>query len=142
MQIDFYISPATSFSACLALVSKIVKKAYEQALTVYIYAQNQAQAQQIDDQLWSHDDISFMPHEILHPSQSTTTRIHIGYDTLAPLAETADILINLSTALPTWHTQFRRIIEIVYQDPQSKAISRQHYQFYKDQGYDLKSHTL
>jgi DNA polymerase-3 subunit chi len=65
----------------------------------------------------------------------------VGYDAAPDLPE-ADVLIILTDERPTFYARFKRVIEIVDGDDQSKLNAREHYRFYRDCGYPLQTHTI
>ena len=141
MNIDFYISSAPSIQASYAIVARLVAKAFQQQHRVYIHFDEPRQVEQVDGLLWSYNDISFLPHDIYQDTQASTSPIQLGCGAQAPQHHD-DILINLARDIPQWHQQFQRILEVVYNDEQAKNTLRQHYSYYKNNGYSVQSHHL
>ena len=71
--------------------------------------------------LWNFNDISFIPHALLLPNNHSEIPILIGYQALPQ--PPGDIRLNLAEELPTPLDNIKRIIEIVYQDPEAKKSS-------------------
>lgn len=132
MQIDFYVTQATTESATYLLLAKLVNKAYAANSTVLILTRDLVQAKIIDDFLWSFDDISFIPHAI----NDATSPINISQQVPDNCPE---ILINLSSSILD-SPDFKRIIHIV--DETNKIQLRSHFKFYKERKYPVQSHKL
>jgi DNA polymerase-3 subunit chi len=64
----------------------------------------------------------------------------IGWN--ADAGEESDILINLSGEVPACFSRFERVIEPVDNDPERRAVSRQHYCYYRDRGYPLNDRKI
>ncbi len=137
-QVDFYATQEADFTAVFPLIAKIVEKAYKQQMPVFLYCQTEQYAKQTDDFLWTFGDISFLPHAILEKEPQAFAPILIGYSDVLP--KDKNILINLADPVPSWHTEFKRVIEVVYQD--NKSIARTHYKAYQALGVELKSHSV
>ena len=65
----------------------------------------------------------------------------IGHDADNDPAET-DLLINLADEIPMFFSRFERVAEVVSEDKQSRESGRNRFRFYRDRGYDLRTHQL
>jgi DNA polymerase-3 subunit chi len=52
------------------------------------------------------------------------------------------ILLNLDDALPSQIAGFGRVIEIVSQDDDDRALARDRFKAYREQGYEMLTHRL
>ena len=139
-QVDFYVLKNTEENACNLLACKLAAKALTAQQSMYIHCATQQQAVAIDDMLWSFNDISFIPHALSTAENSGDIPILLGYDTIPE--RQYEILLNLNAEVPTQAEHFKRIIEIVYQDPDAKKSARAHYKTYQERNFPLKSHNL
>ena len=139
-EVDFYILQDTAEKARDLLVCKLANKALLAQQTLYIHCQNQQQTLVFDDMLWNFNDISFIPHALMMPNNSDNIPILIGHQSLPQ--PPYDILLNLAEELPAPLDHIKRIIEIVYQAPNAKKVSRIHYKAYQELDFPLKSHNL
>lgn len=137
---DFYILNVTSQEEMFLFACKLIEKAYLKGHQIFVYCENESQAHQIDELLWSFEPKSFIPHHIQGEGPNLPPPIQIGYREHAK--GFTDICINLSNQIPSFAHQFQRMIEIVPQDEEQKQIKRQHFRFYKEQGYQIQSHTI
>ncbi len=139
-QVDFYVTQYAALTELNLLIAKISAKAFNQQERVFILCQNRSHAEELDNALWAYQDISFLPHSLIDatPTNLSVNPILLSYEEKSP--QENGILINLSLTIPSWYQQFKRIIETVYEN--NKTLARQHYTFYKDAGFSVKSHTI
>lgn len=137
---DFYILNVTSQEEMYLFACKLIEKAYLKGHQIFVYCENESQAHQIDELLWSFEPKSFIPHHVQGEGPNLPPPIQIGYIDHAKGFK--DICINLSNQIPSFAHQFQRMIEIVPQNEEQKQIKRQHFRFYKEQGYQIQSHTI
>ena len=52
------------------------------------------------------------------------------------------MLVNLQATPPSFFARFERLAEIVATDELSIAAGRERWKFYKERGYELRSHNL
>ena len=53
-----------------------------------------------------------------------------------------NVMLNLSSMVPEFSHKFSRIAEIVENEETAKVLARQRFKFYKDQGFELKTHSI
>ena len=137
-RVDFYIlsdsQPPDRFACQLA------GKVRRQNLQIYIHTDSRETANKLDELLWTHKDISFLPHSLADTACCDDSPITIGWQGSDPGRQ--DVLINLSTNVPDFANKFARIIEIVTAQEPLRSQARKRYQQYRDNGFDLHSHKL
>ena len=133
-QVDFYVLGSEAQSDTLRFLCRLIEKAYQQGKTLHVHTDSAQTSQQLDELLWTFSDNSFIPHQIDNPEAP----INISQQATA----SADILINLAQDIPSFANSFARIIEVVTSSDTSKAISREHYRYYREQGMQLQSHNI
>lgn len=138
--VDFYILASHQPQHRLQLAYRLIHKAYQQRHRVYIQAENEMQAQHLDDTLWLETVSLFLPHAREDQNPHPATPVRIGYGALTTTEN--DILLNLSPEIPLFYAQFKRILEIGNQHPEQIGYLRQHYRFYQQQGYPIHHHPL
>jgi len=52
------------------------------------------------------------------------------------------ILVNLCAESPAAFSRFERLIEIVSLEEADRDRARERYRFYKDRGYEIRTHNL
>jgi len=135
-RIDFYTGAADrQLVAC-----QIAAKALGRGQRVLIYTDSPLASDEIDRKLWSFQQLSFLPHCRVNDPLAGETPIVI--DHLGKNLPHAEILINLHSDSPAFFEQFERVIEIVGDDEQEKALARQRFRFYRDKGYPPQTHAL
>lgn len=143
MRIDFYVLPSEEATRRLVFACRLVEKTYKLQHRIFINTESTAQAQQMDDLLWTFRDGSFIPHELVAPDLAPSEGappVLIGSDT-GP-ASNMDLLVNLAPAVPAFLDRFERAAEVVDSDAERRAAGRERFKFYREQGHALESHKL
>lgn len=137
----FYILPDPDLKRRDLYLCRVTEKAYQEKHRIYIYTSSSEETKAIDDQLWTFRDISFLPHEIYQTNTNNSgVAILVGNEP-AP-ANHNDILINMAISVPTFHSQFSHLIEVVAKEENLLLAARKRYQYYKQQNYLLESHQI
>ena len=140
-RVDFYVLPDADPAQRSVLACKLAEKAYSQGLKVYIHTASGVDSQRLDELLWTFRAGSFLPHAIVKSGTDPDfTPILLGHD-LEPAGHT-DVLINLGAEIPRFFGRFERVAELVDQRPELLAQSRERFRFYRERGYELKTHQL
>ncbi|HVT63498.1 MAG TPA: DNA polymerase III subunit chi [Legionellaceae bacterium] len=140
MKIDFYLLKNNAADALWLIACRILEKAYRQQHQVYVFCENQQDAEYLDELLWTFKPDSFIPHHIQGEGPEPPPPIQIGYDK-EPRGFN-DILLNLSLNVPIFYTRFKRIIEIVPADETKKMLSREHFRVYQNAGIKPNTHEI
>lgn len=135
-QIDFYTHVPDKLPVALQLASK----AWERGLKVWIRTANATAAAHLDEALWTHAPLSFVPHCRAEHPRAAETPVIIDADSCAP--HTDEVLINLHPERPEYFSRFQRLIEIVSLDAEDRARARERFIFYRDRGFEIRSHDL
>jgi DNA polymerase-3 subunit chi len=141
---DFYLLKQSDENAQLLTVCRIIQKAYLNSHQIYIHTQNSAQSETLDRLLWTFDDISFVPHQILSSTderENSLPAVLIGH-AASPSLPVHDVLLNLDHKVPDFFNTFERIIEVVPEEPAARTNAREKYRFYRQHQCELYSHTL
>jgi len=139
-RIDFYITQDVQNAARQALACRIAEKAYKLGHQIYIHTESAEQTQLMDDLLWTFHDGSFVPHQPAGSHSENPVPVLIGHH--KEIDHEADVLINLAQDIPGFFSRFERVAELVNEDPEHKTRARDRYKFYRDRGYELKTHKL
>jgi DNA polymerase-3 subunit chi len=139
-RIDFYIIEEANESARLRLACRLIEKAYKNRHRIYVHAEHQAQAHQLDELLWTYREDSFLPHNLYGDGPEPAPPIQIGFD--ATPDKHRDILINLSKDIPAFYPQFSRLLEIITTEPEIQTSGREHYRQYRADGHEINTHKL
>ena len=137
---DFYLIAKPRFrEQPLLLVCELAKKAYGASLPVLVLARDAAQAEALDDLLWSFDPDEYLPHQIAGMDED---------DDEAPiLIATPDmdvparpLLVNLRDAAPDG--RFDRVLEVVPADPAARGPLRERWKHYQALGFEVNKHDM
>ena len=143
-QIDFY----THVSNKLSVACRLAAKAHAQGLRVAVMCPDAAVAQSFDRMLWTVAPLAFVPHcDASHPLAARTPVVidHEGlFNAQPPTAQLPhdEVLLNLREEWPPVFSRFQRLIEIVSVDDADRACARARFKFYRDRGYEIRSHDL
>ena len=141
-RVDFYVLSESSPDARLRYACRLAEKAFEQGMRVYVQTPSLAEAQRLDDLLWTFNERSFLPHEVLNgnPPSHAKVMILIGEAEAPPTHR--GLLINLTNVLPAALESYERIAEIVDVDVERKRLSRERWKVYRERGCEMESHNI
>jgi DNA polymerase-3 subunit chi len=137
-RIGFYIVGNSDLQSRCRLAMRLTDKAFQRGHRVFINAESETQARQLDEQLWSFRPASFLPHGLL--DQEPDQPISIGWGQ-EPAAHD-DLLINLQMSVPSFIGRFQRVAELVNQEPERLAALRNSWRYYRERGFALEEHRL
>ncbi len=143
-RIDFYLLSSQQADASERTACRLAEKAYALKHTIYIHADSQQQAIQLDKLLWTFRDGSFVPHQLHGLDESDNSPVIIGHQSSPDkeLATHHQLLINLDQTVPAFFSRFERVAEIVSADEQQRKAARERFRFYRQRGYELQTHEL
>jgi DNA polymerase-3 subunit chi len=140
-RVDFYVLAQTDERARQLLACKLAEKAWRLEHSVYIHTRDAADAERLDELLWTFRDGSFVPHGLAGREDGTeASPIMIGC--AADGVPIRDLLINLGDEIPAFAEGFPRVAELVTSDETCRNLSRKRYATYRDQGHELNTHKL
>lgn len=135
-QIDFY----THVQDKQELACKLSAKALAHGLRVLLLTADHGMTERLDRELWTTPATGFLPHCRARDALATETPVIVDHD---PGELPHDqVLLNLSGARPPFFSRFQRLIEIVTSDDDDLQAARERFRFYRDRGYDIRSHDM
>ncbi|MBB1087992.1 DNA polymerase III subunit chi [Lysobacter sp. SG-8] len=137
---DFYLIAKPRFrEEPLRLVCELVKRAYEKGLPTLVLARDAAQAEQLDDLLWSFEPDAFIPHQIagLDMDEDEADVLIAAPDADVPLRP---IVVNLRDGAV--EGTFERVLEVVPADESARGPLRERWKQYQARGIDLNKHDM
>ncbi len=141
-RVDFYVLAEDAPDARLRYACRLAEAAVERGERVYLQTASAAEAQRLDDLLWTFNDRSFLPHEIFSGAPASHDRVMIMLGHESAPATHRRLLINLTELVPADLGQYERIAEIVDVDPERKRSARERYKQYREQDCVLETHNL
>ena len=140
-RVDFYILEGPSSSARLKLACKLAEKAYLASQSVLVWDRDSTELRAFDEMLWTFNDGSFVPHELLSNSGALGEAPVLLSSGVTPSAN-VDIIINLDADLPSCLSQTRRIAEIIDGDDARRRAGRARFKAYRELGAHPTSHNI
>lgn len=141
-RVDFYILSQTDNSAREWLACRLTEKAWRLGHRIYVHCDSETQGQQLDELLWSFRVDAFVPHSALASTLTTGNPEQVQVSWGADPGDHHDVLINLALTVPSFYSRFERVTELVCQQADVLAASRENWKFYQQRGYPLQSHRL
>lgn len=135
-QIDFY----TQVDDKLQTACRLTAKARSHGLRVTLFCPDRDIAARLDRLLWSVPPTGFLPHCQPDDPLAKATPVLIDHTGENPLHD--EMLINLHSEWPACFSRFKRLAEIVSTDDQDRGSARIRYKFYRDRGYEIRTHDL
>lgn len=140
-RVDFYVLEQADERSRQTLACRLAEKAYRLENTVYIHTRDRAEAERLDDMLWTFRDGSFVPHALKHTANdSDPAPVTIGAE--GDGVDSGDLLINLCDDIPAFAAEFPRIAEVVNAEQQCLVASRRRFAEYRDNGHSIQTHKL
>ena len=154
-RVDFYLLEAAEQTAALIdnpdseapscpshylFACRLLEKAYLRGHQVFVYCNNQQEAEGLDELLWTFKENSFIPHNLQGEGPEKPPPIQIGYE--KEPHGFSEILLNLADSIPDFWQRFQRIMEIVPNEETAKERSRDHYKVYRANRCLLQTHSL
>ena len=141
--IDFYLLPSADESGMLVFICKLAEKASHRGNYVFIHCPQPALANQLDECLYSFRPDSFLPHCQIKPPLHAATFNQPTHPLLISSAQhplpARWLAINMHDHC---YEGAERIAELVINDASAKTISRQKFSWYKQQGFELRTHKI
>jgi DNA polymerase-3 subunit chi len=133
--IDFHHWPEETRRQHDVRVCELVEQAWQAGRGIYVHCLDEEMVASLDDLLWTFHDTSFVPHAIAGTPATAQVKILLGCAPQPP--DLMDILFNLHVEVPTFFSQFERVVETTGHDPHTRQLARKRWRFYKDRGYPL-----
>jgi DNA polymerase-3 subunit chi len=137
---DFYLIDKPRFrEEPLLLVCELARKATDAGQHMLVLVRDAAQAEALDDLLWSFDPDAYVPHQIAGTDEDEDEAAVLiappGVD--APLRP---LLVNLRDAAP--QGAFERVLEVVPADESARGPLRERWKHYQSLGFELKKYDM
>lgn len=157
MQISFYVlgerymqqdatavstASAVDAEAVLNFVCRLTQTVLNKSEHSLVIVDDQTdRLQALDEQLWSFDATSFIPHTLITDNQVTAEKLSAPVTLLPSFPPNFDgVVLNLAPtalALSKNGTLPERVLEIITPDEVSKQQGRDKYRAYRDLGFEL-----
>jgi DNA polymerase-3 subunit chi len=141
-RVDFYVLKSAAAKVRWTFACRLTEKAYLRDLSIVIVNDTLADAQALDDLLWTFNERSFIPHKLCtdEHSMDPATKVHLAV--LPTALPAADLLVNLTARLPEHWELYPRIAEIIDADEDRRRLGRERFKTYRDLKVTLETHQL
>lgn len=141
-RVDFYVLKSSAAPQRLAFACRLTEKAYLRDLRIVIVNDTLADAQALDELLWTFNDRCFIPHQVCLDRNSVDpeTKVHLTLD--PGVIPAADLLVNLGGRLPAQWDKYPRIAEIVDADEERRRLGRERFKSYRESKVTMDTHQL
>lgn len=112
---------------------------YRQNQRVFIYTQDQTQAEEIDELLWSFESDSFVPHNLIGEGPKQGAAVEISCQ---PPRGRRPVLINLTKTVPNFANQFQFIVDFVPSDEALKQQARERFKTCRQWGFQVDNQPV
>jgi DNA polymerase III subunit chi len=146
-RVDFYVLKSAAAKQRWAFACRLIEKAYLLDLKVWVLNDTLADAQALDELLWTFNERSFVPHKLCPDEKSIdpATPVHLAVQTAEPPSAAtpgADLLLNLSAGLPANLQSYARIAEVIDADEERRRLGRERFKAYRDLKLTMETHQL
>ncbi|MAY71160.1 MAG: DNA polymerase III subunit chi [Halomonas sp.] len=157
-KIDFYILPDTTLEARLAFACRLTETIARKGYRLYLYAEDEAMARELDQRLWDFRPDAFVPHALeagggtdakeagaTESAQQEARPVAVTIGWQGPpqsLDPPPQAMLNLSPEIPEWFSRFERVAEIINQHQDVLTVKRECWKTYKQRGYPVTPHHL
>ncbi|HSI22139.1 MAG TPA: DNA polymerase III subunit chi [Methylophilaceae bacterium] len=135
-RIDFYFNVMDKFRQ----VAELAHHALNRQRRLFIYTTDVKAAAALESALWSQPPTGFLPHCRSDHALGPETPIIIDWQGQNLLHD--DILINLTPEHPPFFSRFKGLIEVVGVEEDDRSNARSRFRFYRERGYEIKSHDV
>jgi DNA polymerase-3 subunit chi len=135
-EIDFYFHVEDKLRTACALSAKALAR----GLRVFAFCPDQEASQKLSRMLWAAPALSFIPHCASDDRLAAVTPVIVDHEG-AKLPHD-QVLLNLRADWPPFFSRFQRLIEIVSLDEEDRRLARERFKFYRDRGYEIRSHDM
>jgi DNA polymerase III subunit chi len=140
-RVDFYVLKSSTAKQRWTFACRLTEKAYLRDLKVVLLSESAADAEALDELLWTFNERAFVPHELRKgASAAGPAPVQLTQD--LDSIEAADLLVNLSDRLPGRLERFARIAEIMDGDAERRTKGRERFKAYRDMKLPVETHQL
>jgi DNA polymerase-3 subunit chi len=141
-RVDFYVLKSAAAKQRWAFACRLTEMAYLRDLKIVIVNDTLADAQALDELLWTFNDRSFIPHKVCLDEQSVdpATSVHLTLES-SPSPD-ADLLVNLTHKIPPQLERYTRVAEIIDADEERRRLGRERFKAYRDLKFTLETHQI
>ena len=118
----------------------LTAKALARKMRVMLFTADPAATDHLSSLLWSVPSTGFTPHCRSEDRLAPITPVILDHRA-EPLVHD-QVLINLCGETPSFFRRFQRLVEIVSLEEADREAARTRFRFYRDRGYEIRTHQL
>jgi len=118
----------------------LTAKALARKMRVMLFTADPAATDRLSSLLWSVPSTGFTPHCRSEDRLAPVTPVILDHRA-EPLVHD-QVLINLCGETPSFFSRFQRLVEIVGLEEADRKAARTRFRFYRDRGYEIRTHQL
>ena len=99
-----------------------------------------AQTERLSRLIWTHPSTGFVPHCRSGDRLAPVTPVIVDH-VAEPLVHD-QVLVNLCDQMPGFFSRFQRLVEIVGTGDTDREAARARFRFYRDRGYEIRTHQI
>ena len=147
-RVDYYLLDQAEPQAIAHYACRLLNKACQAGLRIFLLTDSPAQSQLMDTMLWTMSDANFVPHAQSDSLEAADplTRICIAHELPAQQdtapAKKFDMLVNMQFVEALQGEQFQRVAELVSSDQAHKSAARKRYAAWREMGAEQKLHEI
>jgi DNA polymerase-3 subunit chi len=141
-RVDFYILKSSAAKQRWTFACRLTEKAYLRDLKVVLLSETAAEAEVMDEMLWTFNERSFVPHDIHRARAAGDDPAPVKLTTDLDAMDSADLLVNLSGRLPSHLQRFSRVAEIIDADEERRRLGRERFKAYRELKVAVETHQL
>ena len=136
---DFYLIAKPRFlEEPMKLVCELARKSYDKGLWTLILARDAAQAEALDELLWSFDDDAYIPHQIAGDEEDELTPVLIA----TPDRDVPSRALVINLRDDTYLGTCDRVLEVVPADASARGPLRERWKHYQSMGFEVNKHDM
>ncbi len=135
-EVLFYTHVQDKLQTACALTTKALAR----KMRVMLFTADAPATERLGKLLWTVPATGFLPHCRGGDALAAVTPVIV--DHLAERLVHDQVLINLRDDPPPFFSRFQRLVEIVGLDDPDRQAARERYRFYRDRGYEIRTHQL
>ncbi|HEX4985451.1 MAG TPA: DNA polymerase III subunit chi [Burkholderiales bacterium] len=119
----------------------LTAKALSRGMRVMLLTPDAAATEKLSALIWSVPSTGFVPHCRSNHRLAPVTPVIVDHVVAEPLLHD-QVLVNLCDETPAVFSRFQRLVEIVGTDDADREAARARFRFYRDRGYEIRTHQL
>src|SRR5258706_6686506 len=124
----------------LQMACTLTSKALARGMRVMLLTPDSAETERLGKLIWTTPATGFMPHCRSGDRLAPVTPVIVDH-VAEPLVHD-QVLVNLCDQMPAFFSRFQRLVEIVGSGDADREAARVRYRFYRDRGYEIRTHQL